>query len=336
MKISKLRSVLSLLIIALMAVSMTGCGNASASGDQAGSASADATLNLAYQYGLSYAPAVIAQQKQYIEKAYHEKTGGTLTINWSQMSSGADINTAIASGELDGGFMGAAPAITGVTKGLGYKIFTNLSGQEHGLMTNDPSITSIGDLIGSEKQIALVNIGSIQHILLAKALYDNGYDAHALDANIVAMKHPDGKTALESSAVSCHLTSSPYIFAEKANPDLHELTEVSNSYTVANTFIVGIASEELFKNKPEVYAALCEGIRQGMDLINSDAKTAASITAELDGNDPEVELEYLQKGVYTAETSKLFELATFMYENAFLDNDPVSYDNLVFSNVSGD
>ncbi|SCY04813.1 NitT/TauT family transport system substrate-binding protein [Lachnospiraceae bacterium XBB2008] len=335
MKYSKSKSILSMLIIILMMAAMTSCGKASSADTQSSSAPMDATLNLAYQYGLSYAPAVIAQQQQYIEQIYHEKTGGTLTINWSQMSSGADINTAIASGELDGGFMGAAPAITGVTKGLGYKIFTNLSGQEHGLMTNDSSITSIGDLIGSDKQIALVNTGSIQHILLAKALYDNGYDAHALDSNIVAMKHPDGKTALESGAVSCHLTSSPYIFVEKTNPDLHELTEVSDSYTAANTFIVGIASEELVNTNPEVYSALCEGIQQGMDLINSDVRTAAGITAELDGNDPEVEEEYLQKGVYTAETSRLFELATFMYENGFLDNDPLSYENLVFPNVSG-
>lgn len=331
---SKLTNLFSILIVSsILAISIIGCGNSSPA--EPASQANDETLNLAYQYGLSYAPAVIAQNMQYIEQAYKDSTGGTLTITWNQMSSGADINTAIASGELDGGFMGAAPAITGVTKGLGYKIFTNLSGQEHGLMTNDPEITSIGDLIGSEKQIALVNTGSIQHILLAKALYDNGYDAHALDSNIVAMKHPDGKSALESGAVSCHLTSSPYIFAERENNSLHELTEVSTSYTASNTFIVGIASEELYNNKPDVYQALCDGIKQGMNLINSSPEKAASITCELDGNDSSVELEYLKKGVYTTETSKLFELASFMYENSFLDNDPISYENLVFANVTG-
>ncbi|MCR5688339.1 MAG: ABC transporter substrate-binding protein [Lachnospiraceae bacterium] len=296
---------------------------------------ADETLNLSYQYGLSYAPAVIAQEKGLIEKAYNEATGGNLTVTWTQMSSGADINTAIAAGELDGGFMGVGPAVTGVTKGLGYKIFTNLSGQEHGMTSNDPDVNSLGDLVGSDKQIALVNTGSIQHIILAKALVENGYGAHDLDANIVAMKHPDGKAALESGSVACHLTSSPYIFSERENSDLHEIKEVADAYTVDYSFIVGIATEELHDSKPEVYAALCDGIKAGMDLINSDPEGAAAITCELDGNTPEVELDYMKKGTYNPDTNKLFEVATFMYDNEFIENAPGSYEDLVFDNVKG-
>ena len=114
-------------------------------------------LNIAYQYGLAYAPLIVAQNQGLIEKAYKNITGKDVTVVWNQMSSGADINTGIASGSLDVGFMGIAPAITGVTKGVGYKIFTNLSGQEHCLMTNNINITSFDDLIGSKYQIALVN-----------------------------------------------------------------------------------------------------------------------------------------------------------------------------------
>ena len=342
-----LRDLLMVTAVATFISGIAGCGSLPASAPESGASGQPAAesdsgaseqnvvLNLAYQYGLSYAPAVIAQDQRLIETAYHDATGGELTVNWNQMSSGADINTAIASGELDGGFMGLAPAITGVTKGLGYKIFSNLSGQEQGLMTNDESINSLADLVGSDKQIALVNIGSVQHIMLAKALAENGYDPHALDSNIVAMKHPDGMAALESGSVACHLTSSPYIFSEKENQGLKELTEVSEAYTTDYSFIVGIASEELYNNAPEVYEALCSGIKAGMDLIQSEPEKAASITCEFDGNTVEQEMAYLERGTYSPETKKLFEIASFMYENQFLDNDPVSYENLVFDNVTG-
>ena len=70
----------------------------------------------------------------------------------------------------------------------------NLNILDERLMTNDKNIKSLGDLIGSDDLIAVVNIGSIQHIILAKALKNAGYDAHALDANLVGMKHPDGNT----------------------------------------------------------------------------------------------------------------------------------------------
>lgn len=294
------------------------------------------TLNLAYQYGLAYAPIVVAQEQGLIEAAYKEATGGDLEVVWNQMSSGADINTAIVSGELDGGFMGLGPAITGVMKGVGYKIFTNLSGQEHGMMTNDAEVTSLGDLIGSDKQIALVNIGSIQHILLAKALADNGYDAHALDSNIVAMKHPDGMTSLETGSVACHLTSSPYIFEERGEDDLHELTEISETWTVENSFIVGVAAETLYNDDPEIYEALCKGMSDAIDFINDNPEETAEMTCEYDGNTKEEELEYLSKGIYTTETKGIFELAEFMAREEFIDTAPESYEELVFDNVIGD
>lgn len=322
------RKLLSVLLVLGLTVASAGCGASGKSGK-------DATLSLAYQYGLAYAPAVIAEQEGLIEKAYKDATGGTLTVEWNQMSSGADINTAIASGDLDGGFMGVGPAVTGVTKGLGYKIFTNLSGQQHGMTTADSSINSLGDLVGSDKQIALVNTGSFQHLVLAMALVNSGFDAHALDSNIVAMKHPDGMAALESGSVACHLTSSPYIFKERENSSLHEIPEVSEACPVENSFIVGIASEDLHDKNPEVYKALCKGIEDAIDLINSDPEKAASITCELNSNTPEVELDYMKKGSYSAKTTNLFEMADFMFKNGFIDNEPKAYESLVFDNVKG-
>ncbi len=295
----------------------------------------DAVLNIAYQYGLAYAPLSIVKEQQLIEKAYEEATGGKVTVTWNQMSSGADINTGISAGSIDAGFMGAAPAITGVTKGVGYKIFTNLSGQEHGLMTNDENIKSFDDLIGSSNQIALVNIGSIQHILLAMALDNAGYDPHALDANIVAMAHPDGMTALQSGNVSCHLTSNPYIFKERSEGNLQEIKDVTEAWGIDDSFIVGVASETMHDNNPELYKALCSAIEEAVNFMNENQEEAAKITCEFDGNSEQEELEFIQKSKYTIETSNLFELATFMARTKFIDTAPESYEDLVFENVSG-
>ena len=293
-------------------------------------------LNIAYQYGLAYAPAVICQEEGFIEKAYLDTTGKKVTVQWHQMSSGADINTGIASGSIDAGFMGIAPAITGITKKVGYKIFTNLSGQRHGIMTNDPSLNSIADLIGSSKQIALVNIGSFQHLILAKALADNGYDANSLDSNIVIMKHPDGKTALESGNVSCHLTTSPYIYKEFDNPSLHELPEVNNTWGSDSSFIIGVASESIFNENQALYNALCSGIERGIDEINTSIETAAAITSKYDGNSLEEEISYLKKGKYSVQTKDLLSLAQFMSSNGFVATQINSYSELVFDNVKGD
>lgn len=294
------------------------------------------TLNIAYQYGLAYAPVILVQKQGLIEKAYEEATGKQVHVVWNQMSSGADINTGISSGGLEVGFMGVAPAITGITKGVGYKIFTNLSGQEHGLMSNDKEISSFDDLIGSEHQIALVNMGSIQHIILAMALENAGYDPHALDSNIVAMKHPDGMAALETGNVSCHLTSSPYIFKEQEEENLYEIKGVSEAWSVYDSFIVGVASEKLYDGNHELYQALCKAIEEAIDSMNEDPEEAAKITCEFNGNSEEEEAAYMQKGKYTTQTSRIFELAEFMERAGFIDHAPESYKELVYDNVSGD
>lgn len=335
-----MKKLLSLLLCGVLVFSLFACGNTKSTDTADNKTSSDdqeeVTLNIAYQYGLAYAPLILCQQDNLIEKAYSELTGKNVKVTWNQMSSGADINTGFASGDIQVGFMGIAPAITGISNQTGYKIFSNLSGQEHGLMTNNADINSLEDLIDSEHQIALVNIGSIQHIILAKSLADNGYDAHALDSNIVAMKHPDGMSSLESNSIACHLTSNPYIYKERENDALHELTEVKDAWSADNSFIVGVAAQSLHDENPDLYKALCTAISEAIDSINSDFEGTAKITCEYDGNTPEDELTYLKAGSYRTETKGIFELAQFMKENAFIENGFESYSDLVFDNVTGD
>ncbi len=338
-----LSTTFALAAVVCLALTTAGCGSQQTPASQSASSAAPAEasaapaqLSLAYQYGLAYAPLILCQENKLIEQAYKDATGQDVEVIWNQMSSGADINTGIASGNINVGFMGIAPAISGISKKVNYKIFSNISGQEHGMMSNDPEINKLGDVIGSSKQIALVNIGSIQHIILGKALADNGYGAHDLDANLAAMKHPDGMNALESNSISCHLTTNPYIYKERDNSALHEIPEIRESWSPENSFIVGVASTDLYENNPELYKALCSAVASAIDTINSDLEGTAKITCEYTGNTYEDELKYLGAGSYSTNTKGIFELAQFMHENEFIDNGFESYSDLVFENVTGD
>ena len=327
------------LVMLLAALSMllllAGCGGDSKKTEKPAAPKAEKKISIAYQYGLAYAPAVIAKEQGLIEKYYKEAAGEAIKVEWVQMASGANINTGITSGNIDVGFMGLGPAITGISKGLNYKIFTNLSGQEHGMMSNDPAIKSVKDLIGTKKQIALVNIGSIQHIILAKALADNGMDAHALDSNLVAMKHPDGMAALESGSLPCHLTSSPYIFMEHKNSKLHEIPEVKKAWTVKDSFIVGVASKRLHDDA-KLYGAVCKAIAEGVNFVNNKSQKCAELMAKYDKNPVDVELQYIKNGNYSVKTSNLLVMAKFMAANKFIKDAPKDFRTLTYDNVEGD
>lgn len=326
------RFISSLVMIGFITMLIAGCGNSNAEKE---SNQEKKKIAIAYQYGLAYAPALIVQKNLLIEEKYKESTGKEIEVTWTQMNSGADINTGIASGNIDIGFLGIAPAITGCINEVGYKIFTNVSGQEHGIMTNQETIQNLGDLVESQNQIALVNIGSIQHIILARALQNAGYDPHALDTNIVAMKHPDGMNALQAGNVSCQLTTNPYLLKERQDSSLHEVSGISEVWSKEDTFIVGVASETMYKENQELYQAVCDAIKAAINLINTNTEEAAKLTYDLDGNSLQDEIAYMQAGTYSVETKGIFELAKFMGDAGFIDKTPETYQDLVFGNVSG-
>lgn len=204
------------------------------------------------------------------------------------------------------------------------------------MMTNQENLKSLEDLVNSDAQIALVNIGSIQHIILAQALVENGLDAHALDAQLVAMKHPDGMTSLTSGSIACHLTTNPYIYKEREEGNLTEISEIADFWTNEKSFIVGVASTSLHDEQPELYQALCQSVEEAVSFINQDMEAAAKLTCELDGNTEEDELKYMQLGKYSVDTNGVFALAQFMAEHDFIESAPQSYEELVYDNVKGD
>ena len=194
-----------------MIAGLSSCGG---SGDESG-----VKLKIVQQYGMAYAPFKIMQEKQLIEKYYDG-----VEVEWSVLNSGQSINEGFASGDIDIGAMGLAPVITGVTSGVPYKICSGVSAQPNRLMTSSKKVKSLKDI--GKKKIALVNIGSIQHIILAMAAEKELGDAHALDHNIVAMSHPDGMSALLSGSVECQLTTAPYVYKEATDDSIHEVEGV--------------------------------------------------------------------------------------------------------------
>lgn len=293
----------------------------------------EATLNIAYQYGMAYAPLLIMKEYGLIEKHYD----GEVSVQWQVLNSGAAINEGITAGSIDVGAMGVGPAVTGVSVGVPYRIFAGLSSQPHGIVTNDEGIRSLSDFT-PETKIALVNIGSIQHVLLAMAAQHALGDAHALDNNIIAMSHPDGMTALVSGAVQAQLTTSPYLQREAEYENLHVIPVLEEVWPVGNAFIVGMASEKFHDEQPALYDALIAALEEAITLINEQPEEAAALLAEGEEVDPDVMLTWLSDPacIYRTEVYGLVDMAAFMVEAGFLPSAPTNFADYTFSNVTGE
>ncbi|MBR3971536.1 MAG: ABC transporter substrate-binding protein [Ruminococcus sp.] len=319
----KIISILSIILCVCMVFGLTGCGGAKKDGEK--------TVTIAYQGGIGYAPVHILEAKKLIEKHYD----GDVKVEFKKLDSGAAINEGIIGGTIDIGCMGVAPAISGVAAGIPYKVISNLCSQSHGLMSNDASIKSLKDIKDTNK-IALVNTGSIQHILLSMAAEQVLGDAHALDNNIQAMSHAEGMAALESGTVALHLTSSPFIYQERANEKFNEIPEIGEVWPSGNSFLLAMASTKLAEDE-KLFNAVSAAFDEAIKFMNENKDEAAEIETEYLGLDLETVESYLNEKdcQYFSELRGAEKIADFMFSAGFITKE-VSMDDFKYDSVKVD
>ncbi len=327
MEESKVKKTVFTLALVLCLCLLTACGTASKpAADKA--AAEPKKITIAYQGGIGYAPAHVMEVKKFIEENYK----GDIQVTYTKLDSGAAINEGIIGGTIDVGCMGLGPAISGVSRGIPYKAISNLCAQSHGLMSNDPNITSIKDITPTDK-IALVNTGSIQHILLAMTAEKELGDPHALDNNIQAMSHAEGMASLESGTVKLHLTSSPFIYQERDSGKYTELKELSEVWPSGNSFLLAMASTKLAEDK-ELFDAVSKAFEQAIAFINENTEEAAKIEEQYLKLDLETVKGYLAQPdcQFFGELRGADAMASFMLRAGFIEKD-ITMDDFKFANV---
>lgn len=315
----KIKKIVAGILAGAMLCGLCACGGAK----ETGAGGEAANIKIAFQYGLAYAPLTIMQEQGLIEKYYD----GEVTAEWVNLNSGSAINEGVASGDIDVAAMGVAPFLTGVTKGIPYKMFATMSAQPHKLMTNQPGIQTLAD-ITAENKIALVNIGSIQHILLGMLAEKELGDAHALDNNIVAMSHPDGMSALLAGSADCQLTTAPYIYQELAAGGITEVEGLSEVWPDGNAFIIALVSDELCEKNPALYEAVVAAMDEAIKYLNENQEEAAVILAEKQDVETEEMLSWMQDPacVFDTKLPGIMDMAAFMEKAGFLEKAPESFE----------
>lgn len=325
-----MKKLVALLLSVSMVFALTACGGSQSQGStQSTDGGEEKKITIAYQGGIGYAPIHVMEEKDLIEENYD----GEIEVEFVKLDSGAAINEGIIGGTIDIGCMGLGPAISGVAAGVPYKAISNLCSQSHGLMSNDPAIKSLAD-ITSEDKIALVNTGSIQHILLAMAAEKSLGDAHALDNNIQAMSHAEGMAALESGTVKLHLTSSPFIYQERENAAYNELPEINQVWPSGNSFLLAMASENVVADE-KLNQAVLAAFDQAFEFINNDKEALADIEVEYLDLDRETVMSYLNEVdcQFFPQLRGADDMAAFMYSAGFITKE-VSMDEFKYDNVT--
>lgn len=197
----------SSLAIVLILTLLSGCGS-SGSGSNGSSESADPiTVKIGLLKNVTHAPAFIAIKKGYLQ----ERLGANVKIEVQGFNNGSDFSTALATGQIDIGYVGPSPVINQYARSKNIKI---LSGANNGgavlVARKGSGVTSVKDLAG--KLVAIPTKGSTNEISLRLLLQEHGLKVTTdkSGAQLIAMAPADTLTAMKQGQVDAALLPEPW------------------------------------------------------------------------------------------------------------------------------
>ncbi|MBE6490003.1 MAG: ABC transporter substrate-binding protein [Methanobrevibacter sp.] len=195
-----------------------------------------------------------------------------ITTELVQFNNGGDLMTAMASGEVDVGYVGIAPVLSSVEKGVPVKVISAAQTEGSGIIvTSDSGITSAADLKG--KSIATPGEASIQYVLLSYYLKQNNLSTD--DLNISAMKVPSMNDALKTKQIDGIVTFQPYV-SIAANDSGNVVLEDSADILPNHPCCVVVASDDFIKNHEDKTKDILAIHENATKFINDNIENGSS------------------------------------------------------------
>lgn len=303
-------------------------------------------LRLAYQYGLSYLPLIVAQQQKLIEK--HAAAAGLpeLRLDFVRLSGGAAVNDALLSGSIDVGSGGLGPLLTiwDKTRGsLDVRAIAALDRVAIPLNTNQPRIRTLADITPADRIAVPAVKVSIQSVLLqiaAEQAFGPGRQG-ALDDRTVSLKHADAVASLLSGSgdVTLHFTQQPFGLQELRDPRIHTVLTSADILGGPATLNAVYTTARFRAANPRVTGAILAALREADAFIAAHPAEAARLYLEVektqgvDAGEIETLITDPRLGGYQVAPFGVTRLAAFLHRVGALANPVGSWKDLFFSDL---
>ena len=216
-----------------------------------------------------------------------------------QFNNGGDLMTAMASGNVDVGYVGIAPVLSSISSGVPVKVISAAQIEGSGIIVNkDANIASAKDLSG--KTVATPGEASIQHVLLSAYLRANAMSLD--DINESAMKVPSINDALKTGNLPAAVTFQPYVSLGETDDNIVELAD-SSEIMPNHPCCVVVASDDFIKNNENTTKDIITIHKEATAFINKNIK---------DGKTNEV-VKLLPKDIVANEDAEAKSLESFPF-----------------------
>ena len=244
-----------------------------------------------------------------------------------QFNNGGDLMTAMASGDVDVGYVGITPVLSSIEKGVPVKVISAAQIEGSGIVVaKDSGINSVSDLAG--KKIATPGEASIQHMLLTYYLEQNGMSIN--DLKVSSMKVPSMNDALKTGKIDGMITFEPYVsIAEKNGAKL--LTD-SADIIPDHPCCVVVASDKFISEHPNETQKILEIHEDATAFINNNTDEAATLLPSDIVSDVEVEKSAMSGFPFISGLDDEYKQNVMDFMNLEVDlgvlKKPISEDNI--------
>ena len=303
------------------------------------------TVRIARQFGLSYLPLILMQDRGWLEEE-GRKRGLDLSVEWVTFTGGPPINDALISGNIDLAAGGVGPMLTAWSKtrnNLKVRGLAALGNMPMWLMSNRAAVRSVADF-GPEDRIALPGVKvSVQAVVLQMAALQafGAGQQYRLDPLTVSMGHPDGQVALlgGGSQVTAHFTAAPFMYEEAGDPRVHR---VLNSYDVLggpHSFNLVWATTRWHDAHPQAAAAFLAALDRAERSIVADPAGAAAVWVRVEhakgGADDAAAMIRRPENEWTTTPRRVMAFAAFMASTGAITGAPGAWTDLFFPEAAG-
>jgi NitT/TauT family transport system substrate-binding protein len=274
---SRLRLLIPVLALSLLAAACGSSGSSKASGT-GGNSAAKVTLRLGYFPNVTHAPAIVGLESGTFAKAL----GSNVTLKSSVFNAGPAAVEALFSKSIDASFVGPNPAINAYSKSNGAAVRV-VAGTASGgaFLVVAPSIKSAADLKG--KKVASPQLGNTQDVALRYWLKQQGLSTNVNgggDVSVLPEENSTTVTAFQQGSIAGAWVPEPYatkLVKAGGRILVDERTLWPNQRYVTTLLVV---RTEFLDAHPGVVANLIKGLSQSIDLISTDPAKSADVVSK--------------------------------------------------------
>ena len=212
----------------------------------------------------------------YVAEAQKQYEAQGLTVETVQFNNGGDLMTAMASGDVDVGYVGITPVLSSIEKGVPVKVVSGAQTEGSGVVVGkDSGIKSLADLKG--KKIGTPGAATIQNMIITYGLNQSGVSVD--DVELVSMKAAQMNDALKAGQIDAMICWEPFSSIAVKN-GYGKLLENTSEIIPGHPCCVVAARQDFIDKHPEELKKIVAIHENATKFIKENPKEAAETLPE--------------------------------------------------------